>query len=235
MIIMKKILFLIGMISLLILCSCKIVPIEKKGDASIMPVETNSELDFMIEKYGFTADELEGVDLIKFINEYQLKTRDFTADEVRELLVTRGKYYIDDGKSKLYQIFDNQPGGSLSKDAKITKVAFVYNEGTLEQHLIFDLTNDKWYLDDATPHDMSKDQKELIEGLASKCDIYNWKNNYKGTEADSTGSLYWKLVLELEDGSYCVYSGYTQDGSHLPPNYGEFYQILKSIVTNNLN
>lgn len=27
--------------------------------------------------------------------------------------------------------------------------------------------------------DMSKAQKELIEGLASKCDIYDWKNNHK--------------------------------------------------------
>lgn len=227
---MKKLLFLVGMMSFSVLCSCKIVTVEKKEDTTIMPVETNSELDFMIEKYGFTADELEGIDLIKFINEYQLKTRDFTADEVRELLATRGKYYIDDGKSKLYQIFDNEPGGSLSKDAKIAKVAFLYNEGTLEQRFIVDLEENKWYVDDAKSHDMSEEQKELIENLVTKCEIYNWDNYYTGDEQDSTGSLYWKLVFELEDDSLCVYSGYTQDGTHLPPNYSELYHTFKSTL-----
>lgn len=137
---------------------------------------------------------------------------------------------MDDGSSKLFQIFDVQPGGRLMKEDQIKKLAFEYNSGTFRQSLIFDLENNVWYVDDATPHTLTTEQKAVITGLAEKCDIYSWDNEYRGRERDCTGSLYWKLAFWLTDDSLCVYSGYTQDGSHLPATYGEVLKALTAIT-----
>ena len=54
------------------------------------------------------------------------------------------------------------------------------------------------------------------------------KMNIKGKK--STGSLYWKLIFQLEDDTLCVYSGYTKDGTHLPESYGKFYKGIQSVI-----
>lgn len=71
--------------------------------------------------------------------------------------------------------------------------------------------------------------KALLD-LLKQCKVYDWKNEYKGEEKKSTGSLYWKLIFQLEDDTLCVYSGYTKDGTHLPESYGKFYKGIQSVI-----
>ena len=191
--------FILGTISIGLLCSCQSV--ENKGDVQRgqvqVKIEEDAELKWRMNTYGFTKEELEGVDLIKFIKEFDLYNSELSSWEVRELLDALRDQYVDDGFSKLFQIFDAQPGGRLKKEDQIKKVAFEYNQGTFRQSLIFDLENNVWYVDNITAHTLTTEQKAVITGLAEKCDIYSWENEYRGRERDCTGSLYWKLAFQL--------------------------------------
>ena len=229
-----KMFLIIGMMSIGVLCSCQSIQAENKEEVPMVQgkLDEDAELKWMMDTYGFTKEELEGVDLIKFIKRFDLYHSNMTSDEVKSLLNSLRDKYVDDGSSKLFHIFDTQPGGKLKKEDVIKKVAFVYNQGTFQQNFIFDLENNVWYVDDATPHTLTAEQKATITGLAEKCDVYSWDNEYKGKERDSTGSLYWKLAFVLADDSLCVYSGYTQDGSHLPATYGDVLEAVTSIVKN---
>lgn len=222
----------IGIVCLSMLCGCQEVKAEKNGGETVIQNKMNEDEDvkYMMETYGFTSEELEGVDVIRFVKDYGIKGSSLTSQEVREILDEVRSEYVDDGTSKLYKIFDAQPGGKLKKEDQIKKVAFVYNPGTFKQSIIFDLENNVRYVDNATPHTLTAEQKAVITDLAKECDIYSWDNEYRGKERDSTGSLYWKLVFQLADDSLCVYSGYTQDGSHLPPTYSDVLKAVTSIV-----
>ena len=229
----KQFVFILGAsISIALLCSCQLA--ENKEDVLIgqvqVKIEEDAELKWMMDTYGFTKESLEGVDLVKFIKEFDLYNSELSSQQVRALLDSLRSEYVDDGSSKPFQIFDAQPGGGLKKEDQIKKVAFEYNQGTFRQRVIFDLENNVRYVDDATPYTLTAEQKAVITGLAKKCDIYSWNNEYRGEEKDSTGSLYWKLAFQLADDSLCVYSGYTGDGSHLPEAYGDVLEVITSII-----
>lgn len=234
----NKICILLSLFLCMSLNGCKVISIKNEGEEvkdknEIVTQKSDQsveDIQFMIDSYGFTKEELEGVDVTKLIQDYELKVRTFTNEEVREIIESQAKYYIDDGKTKLFRIFDTLAEGSIKAGDHFNKIAMVYNEGTFQQNIIFDLVENKWYLDDATLHELSAKQKEMVEKLPEKYEIYNWENNYSGEEEESTGSLYWKLIFEKQDGSLCAYTGYTQDGTHLPPNYKEFCDDIISIL-----
>lgn len=51
--------------------------------------------------------------------------------------------------------------------------------------MIFDLSKDVWYLDDATSRELTKDQKKALLLLPKQCKVYDWKNEYKGEEKEA--------------------------------------------------
>ena len=113
----KQFIFILGTISIGLLCSCQSV--ESKGDVLMgqvqAKIEEDAELKWMMVTYCFAKEELEGVDLVKFIKEFYLYNSELSSQQVRELLDSLRSEYVDDGSSKLFQIFDAQPGGRLKK------------------------------------------------------------------------------------------------------------------------
>lgn len=215
------------------LCGCQKIKIDDLKEVEQMSETKNAEqenLAFMIEGYGFEAEELEGIDLQKFIDDYQLHTRDYTSEEIREILRDEGDFYQDDGSTKIFSILNKKGTGSLGEKSQICRIGYYCNEGSLIQKVVFDLEKKEFYLNNTEPVSLTNDQLELLLNLPSKWNIAEWEDHCEGVEEDSTGSLYWKLVFELEDETYCVYDGYTKDMSHLPKTYLEVDKELQLVI-----
>ena len=189
----------------------------------------DKNVQFMIENYGFSQEELHGLDLEKFINDYQLRSRDYSADEVRKILLDEGDMYADDGTTALHSIF-SATGETLKPGEEVGRIAFYVNSGTLVQREIFDIENGLFYVDDANPHAMSAEAVELLRNLPAKYNIPSWESHCEGEEEPSTGHFVWKLIFELSNGEFRVYDGYTKDMSHLPETFSEVYQALQSVL-----
>lgn len=195
-----------------------------------MPVDTNADdLKFMVETYGFSEEELEGLDLAKLIQDYQLRTRDYSAEEVRDILKAEGDMYVDDGTTALFSIFAIE-GRDLRDGDEVNRIGYYFNAGTLVQRLVIDIDDKAYYIDNAEPHPLKGKQVEFLKDLPHKYEISNWEKYTVGEEQPSTGHFSWKLVFGLTSGEYCVYDGYTKDMSHLPATFNDFIEGLNSVL-----
>ena len=191
--------------------------------------EINSGLQFMMDKYGFSEEELQGIDVEKLINDYQLYSREYTSDEIREILENEGDIYVDDGMTSLYSIFSSE-GRTINEDDEIEQIALYINSGTLVQRYIFDLEKGAYYVDDTTRNDLSMSKIDELKQIHKKWNIPEWSQHTEGEEEPSTGNYSWKMVFKLNNGEYAVYDGYTKDMTHLPKHFFEVRDDLLSVV-----
>lgn len=204
-------------------CGCgneSINRLEGEEKMKISDVKENDNVKFMTETYGFSEEELYGIDLEKLISDYELRTRDYTAEEIREILDSESDMYLDDGMTQVLSIF-SKTGRKLKKDDQIQSIGFYLNSGTLKRFRVFDLENQVYYVDSAEERNLSQEQAETLRALPEKWDLYSWESHYEGREEESTGNYSWKLVFKVSEDEFCVYDGYTKDMSHLPENFEE--------------
>ena len=187
-------------------------------------------LDFLMEKYDFTADELADIDLERFIEDYDLYNLDYTPEEIQQILSDERDMYIDNGVTERFKIFDQKSDDTTTPDMKITRIGYYYNEGTLFQRIVFDFQNNVWYLNENEAVHLEKDEADSLLSLDDKYHVFQWDANYEGEEEETTGSLRWKLVFEFENGSYRSFGGYTRDMSHLPDNFREVSDLIRKII-----
>lgn len=189
-------------------------------------------LAFMIEKYGFTAEELMGLDVEKIIEDYNLDTMDYSADEVRQIIEDEKDYYRIEPEDDIFSLIGNTgeipAGADLTADSDIVKIAFYENPGSLQRRMLFDLENKVYFVDDALPYEMSEEKVNILKNIAADTDLPNWQHSYKrDDEKETTGSYRWKMVFLLRDGTQCAYGGYTADMTTLPENYSAVKEILE--------
>lgn len=199
-----------------------------------MPIIDNDErnvaLQFMIENYGFSEEELEGVDVIKFVEDFELRVRDFSAEEVRDILSAQKDMYVDDGTTVLYSIF-SKDGHELREADVVNRMGLYLNNGTMNQRLIFDFEENVYYINNAEPYSLTQQQSDQLRELPKVCKIFEWDRHTEGDEEESTGNFKWELVFQIASGDYCTYDGYTQDGSNLPDTFNDFLDGIQHIVS----
>ena len=184
---------------------------------------------FMMEKYGLRSDELSGLDLERFINDYQLRIREYSSEDIRRILDDEGDMYQDDGTTALFSIL-NATGERLKIDDSVTRIGLYVNSGTIIRRAVFDIEQKVFYVQTTEPHPLSEERIQILKSLPEQWDIFSWEQHCVGEENPSTGNFGWKLVFGLSNGNFSVYDGYTQDMSHLPNNFQEVYQQLNSIL-----
>ena len=184
----------------------------------------------MTENYGLSKDELEGLDLVRFIGDYQLRTRRYTPAEIRRLLLDEGDMYAASEETRLFYLFTAEGGALTETDCEIERIGFYLNSGTSVQRIVCDLVDGKYYVDNAQPHALSAGQVERLKQLPSEYGIFEWKRHTEGEEKPSTGNFSWKLVFQLPKGEYAVYDGYTKNMTHLPPHFAEVRNALSSVI-----
>ena len=69
-----------------------------EGPAESMEEETmdprEEAVRFLVDKYHFTEESLEGIDVEAFISDYRLRDTEYTAEEVWEILEDNREYYL---------------------------------------------------------------------------------------------------------------------------------------------
>lgn len=191
--------------------------------------ERSTGLQFMMEAYGFNEEELEGVDVIKFIEDFQLRTRDFSAKEVRDILNAQRDMYVDDGSTALYGILSKE-GRELREEDTVNRMGLYLNSGTMWQQLVFDFEQDVYYINSTEPHSLTREQSTQLLELLRICSVSTWERHTEGDEDESTGNFRWRLVLQTVSGEYCAYDGYTGDGSNLPEHFNDFLAGIRDIT-----
>ena len=200
----------------------------KANEVDDMTAYTHEEnLQYMTETYDLTREELDGVDIDRFIEDYGLREEDYSSDEIREILAEEGDLYIDAGSTALYSLLREEEGGAADPEQEIRRIGFFYNEGTLNQRIIIDLEKEVYYLNDTHENPLSDVKAVELRKLIATYHLDEWKNHYEGEEGFSTGSLVWKLVLVMENGQKAVFGGRTGDMTHLPENFGEFSYCVR--------
>lgn len=207
------------------------VPAE---DAEVYESETD-DARFLTEKYGFSEGELDGYDASAFVDDYNLRNEDYTAEEVRQLFEENRTYYQITETDKVYQILAPineipEKGKDLTPDSDVVKIGFYENPGSLQKYMLFDLENSKYYVDDAVPHVLSMENTAALRNICSDTPICSWKHLSIENSGNSTGSYAWKLVFLLRDGTKCIYGGWT-DKDIFPAGFEQVSGIIYASVS----
>lgn len=205
---------------------------EKAEEMTKMETETMNDIQFMMEKYGLSEEEMQGLDAAKLISDFQLRSRDYTPEDIREILAAEGDMYILDEEARLSRIFSAEGGKLEEGRTDIVRTALYLNAGTRVQRYLLDLEEGIAYVDDVPVRPLSEAQVEEVKQLPAKWNIPAWDTHTEGPEDPSTGNYSWKLIFELSDGTYAVYDGYTRDMTHLPDHFAEVRDTLVSLTAN---
>ena len=182
-------------------------------------------LDYMVSEYGLTMEELEGVDVEAFAEDYRLYELKYEPEEIREILKDQKEYYKKEPEKDAFSILgdtDDIPEGGpgLPNDADIMQIGYYANAGTLQRRAVFNLEEKKCYTDNMDPFDLSEEQVATLKDMPKKAGISSWEHRYEKADLpETTGSFCWKMVFILRDGTQCIYGGYTTDMTDFPDGY----------------
>ena len=160
------------------MCGCQSSQTDHIEEVKEMTNETTNEmmdessvyeddLTFMVETFGLSEEELIGIDLKRLIDDYRLRTMDYTAEEIREILKDQGDMYQDDGTTEVFSIF-GQEGGALKEGAEIRRIAYYRNPGTLVQKAVFDLEHEEFFVDNPDPNPLTEEQMKRYLAFANR-------------------------------------------------------------------
>lgn len=193
-------------------------------------------LTFMIEKYGFTVEELLGVDVEALIEDYCLESEEYTKEEIQEILEDMGDSYRLSSAREAFSVLGNTsevPADSpdLPENPDIARLALYINSGSRQQRMAFDFEDYLYYTDDEVPYILEEEQADALKSVLNEAGVSSWNHYYEdGDEPETTGSLRWKLVIVLKDGTICSYGGYTRDMSNLPENFSRLEEVFTEVA-----
>ncbi len=204
--------------------------------------------EYIIEKGLFTEEELAGVNVEAILERYkweegdenQRTWRTMFEIEIKEQRVAAGLTETID-YSYLSELEIRENGLSRDKLGTVKTVAFQYNNGNYFETVILDREKGRMYLGEtcdllaagiAPPvsQELGTEVWDSCLTLLENCDVPSWKKHYEGiSEEGTTGHFWWLLMLELEDGTACDYSGNGVTGESAPKQYGELQQGLRDL------
>lgn len=193
-------------------------------------------LAFMINKYGFTVEELLGLDVEALVEDYQLDKDEYTKEEIVEIIEDQRDYYLLDPADEIFSLLGNTDevdpnSADLPENADIAKIAMYLNAGSLQERFLFDFEEKLYYVNDGIPYVLEEDQIETIKTGIKEAEVSTWNHYYESSdEQETTGSFGWKLVILLRDGTECAYGGYTRDMSTLPDQFDKLETALTNAV-----
>lgn len=203
--------------------------------------------EYIIEQNLFTEEELEGVDVEEILERYKWNEGDendrawrtIFLVEIEEQQIAAGVVETID-YSYLLDIDSRENGLAKEELESVKTLVFQYNSGTYFETILLDKENGKMYLgetcdllaaDVVPPVAMDLEEKtwDAVVELLDSCDVVKWKKRYQGTSSGTSGYFWWFLLVELENGEVCNYSGEGVMGKSTPEQYQEFAQGLKKL------
>lgn len=197
-----------------------------KGNSGIVL----DDYHFLKEEYGFTDEELMDFDAIGFVSVMKLRTQDIDKDKIHKVAQNLKAKYPATAKTEIYMISTAEGECSIPEDAVIKKISFFESSGTQATTVVYDLEGKVFYVNDDVAHELTDDEIETFRNLPKTYSISSWDFHNNGSQEKTTGSYYWKLVFQDENGNYYVYDGKTQDYSTYPDNYKQLSRKLMNPV-----
>ncbi|WP_075722006.1 hypothetical protein [Roseburia sp. 499] len=214
---------------------------DKKEDKE---VKQNITKEYLIENYGISEEELEGVDIKSFLWRYQI-----TEDNIDEYDIPRKlKFYKEHFASQgymnyeymLYEVADEVLTKGNVND--IIKIAWFVNSGDSLESVVFDFENTRIYdgarIDYFTNEDLVGNTDDTIKQkviqLISEYDIYSWKDYYEGGSMEGTTAWYhWSFAVEFSDGTIYRTGGKGLGKEAYPENMYDFIAALRECEPQN--
>ena len=195
-----------------------------------------------IEYFGFTEEEIENVDIEKFLEKYTITRGTLIRDEVKKEHILHSFAFFPkiepenlEGRDFTYVAFGKPLKGVKPDYDKMKYIAFQVSD-TIGYSVFIDVKARKVYISPTTweyvYQDISKaevvleeaDLSEVIECIKN-LGIEKWKGRY---EKDVAYGISWRFGIEFEDGTIASYSGYEK----APEGYGELREMMLSFYYN---
>lgn len=220
---------------------------EKESDETQTegPISMEEAKNIMINKYGYSDEELDGYDIMAFLQHYKLDrpVSDSLMDNpsvefVRDVFDRRKGEYLIGGYNSIFGFLDTSPSRPITEADKFVKVGIELNIGdSPADRYVYDLSNKVYYHENVgemessdgavDPMEMADYKVERIENIVSDCNILSWDvHTVVDDDEGSTGSYGWNIVFELEDGTDIAYKGFAQYEEDLFPDFVEARGIL---------
>lgn len=220
---------------------------KKAAESSVDEEDQNMEealisREYLLEHSNIKEEDLEGVDVEAFIEEFDLKESNIDKVNLEFLL----EVYKEEGgeTSSPYAYLteaEYTSGGLKETDIALVRTAALYiTSGTYQETLILDSKEEKGYWGEeanlfyawdekSTQIVYTEEKREEFTKLLEECQVVSWKGVYEGTSENTTGSFGWSLYLELEDGKIYQYKGSGVTGEHSPKQWATFEAGVKKL------
>lgn len=185
------------------------------------------DIQYLEEQYGFTSEELAGLDVSKFVEDYEIRTRDYEPAQVRKILELQRDIYEEDSTEAVFYLL-REEGRTLQDGDVPVLIGVSLNLGTGMTRYLYDLENAVWYWNSAEAHPMSSEAAESLRTLPERRNMSSWKAYTRGERNSGTGSIGWKMVFQMENGDNVVYEGFAQDESGLPEGFQDVLMDLEA-------
>lgn len=208
---------------------------ENETEQKEEPITMEEAKEIMINKYGFSEEEIEGYDVRAYLQYMKLDRPvshsihdDPPIEIVRDDFNLMKEDYLIGGYNSIFGFLGTSPSEPISTTDKFVKVGIKLNIGeSPDEQYVYDLTNKVYYHDDVEPMEMSDSRVERISNIVKECNITSWDvHTVVDDDEGSTGSYGWSIVFELENGTDIAYKGFVQYEEDLFPDFVKAREIL---------
>ena len=217
----------------LAIMSCLFTGCGKEVVSGGNEMNTNKAMDdyqYMIEVWGFTEEELEGLDIIDIVESTRIRKDNVSSEDAHEVVaLLRDSCKDKNGKNEKFLIMTADGGPGISSDIEVAKICFRATMGNESYLEVYDISNKVCYLTGGNVAEMTDEQAESLKTIANRYNVKDWAQYTEGGK-QTTGGCTWKLVFQDKNGSYYVYEGNTPDFSTFPPTYNELRNELIAVT-----
>ena len=194
--------------------------------------------EYLLEHSSITEEDLKGIDLDDFIREFGLTPELLERYDALTFLNIY-KRDLDAPVTYDYSYVSANANGQITEDDydSIKVLTWEYHGNADNTRMAIDIAKGSvyyglgMYLDEIAETEKVADWKEedraFLQNALQESGIASWKNEYIGTNENTTGHFAWGIAFELEDGRCFSYSGYGVLGSGTPESLVPLLKTLK--------
>jgi len=207
---------------------------DNNDDSNKAPLITR---EYIIETFGVTEDDLEGLDIDTIAEFHDLRQNWVTPDNMLDIvsyLENCEKYMNETLSNPVYfwdYIFDGSRAREPFSAEDIKYFAILRNPGdTIYKVGINFETGTKYNYsssEDLTRTVLNDEIVQYYRDVIDYCQIYKWRARYMGFDGCTTGSNAWFVGIELYDGTVYSYYGQGMFGNNAPSTQRTLFDCIK--------
>lgn len=212
----------------------KEIEMDKHGleSGNQMYYRSLDDREFLMEVAGFTAEQLENIDIEEFSSFVDLRT-------TKDLNFSKYAYdteydlFYNENYNDTYLILSVLTNDRIPKGTKIKKIGYTYNPNDYVLDAVFDIERKVFYVNDRLGKSNKYDEHRLdadLSGIVDEYEIYDWDTVIEDHTLGSTRSYGWKLVFLGDDGHKYAYKGFEMGKHVFPDGYDRLSKKLIEIT-----